>query len=538
MSVELEGKRMKRAPMVGLIAALAAHAGAPAWSQPAMPGPFASGAEQAAALAGGAATSESLTQAALGRIQAMDHAGPRLNAVIAILPGALAEARSLDAERRAGRVRGPLQGLPILLKDNIEAAGGPPTTAGSLALTGNAPGRDSPIARRLREGGLVILGKTNLSEWANFRSGSSISGWSAVGGLVRNPYALDRSACGSSAGSGAAVAAGYVFAAIGTETDGSIICPSAASGLVGFKPTLGLVPRTGVVPLSPAQDTAGPMARTVRDAAEVLTLIAGSDPADPATAPADTHRVDFAKALDAQALKGARIGVLRRVARHDATHAVFEAALERMSAAGAVLVEIAPMAEAPAHALNKAETTALQGEFRASIDAYLAAAPAAVRTRSLDALIAFDKAEPAELALFGQDTFEAAAKTGAAETAAARAEARRLAGPEGLDRMFAEGRVDAIAAESGGPSAVIDLLDGDHFTGSPTTLPAVAGYPHLTVPMGQVGGMPVGLSLIGPAWSDARILSLGYAFEQLGPRLPPPRFQPSADAAFASATDR
>lgn len=522
---------MNHAPMFALMAAFAASGAL------AEPAPFAAGAEQAAALKAGATTSEKLNQAALARIRALDHAGPRLNAVIATFPDAIEQARALDRERQAGRLRSPLHGLPILLKDNIETAGPLPTTAGSLALKANVAGRDSPIARRLREGGLVILGKTNLSEWANFRSSSSISGWSAMGGLVRNPYALDRSACGSSSGSGSAVAAGYVFAAIGTETDGSITCPSAAAGLVGFKPTLGLVPRTGVVPLSPAQDTAGPMARTVRDAAEVLTLIAGSDPADPATAPADARKVDFAKALDAKALAGARIGVLRHTAKHDATDKVFDAALERMKAAGAVLVEITPLSDDASQALDKAETTALEGEFRASIDAYLAAAPAAVRARSLDALIAFDKAEPAELALFGQDLFEASAKTGAAETTAARAEARRLAGPEGLDRMFAQGQVEAIVAETGGPSAVIDLLDGDHFTGAPTTLPAVAGYPHLTVPMGQVGGMPVGLSLIGPAWSDARILSLGYAFEQLGPRPAPPRFPPSADAAFASATD-
>jgi amidase len=498
--------------------------------------PFASGAEQEAALRAGRITSQQLAAQASKRIGTMDRT---LNAVIGLFSSATDDAWALDVERKAGRVRSPLHGLPILLKDNIEAAGALPTTAGSLALKANVTDRDAFLVRRLRDGGVVILGKANLSEWANYRSSASVSGWSAVGGLVHNPYALDRLACGSSAGSAAAVAAGYVFAAIGTETDGSVTCPAAINGVVGFKPTLGLVSRAGVVPISPMQDTAGPIARTVADAAQVLTLIAGPDPTDPATAKAP--RIDYAAALDDKALKGARIGVMRGAVRGSpATDAVFEQALARMKAAGAVLVEVARPPQAQLDALSAAEGVALKAEFRPALEAYLAGAAPAVETRTLAALIAFDAATPAETVLFGQETFEAAMAPAAPDVAAeARATARRLAGPEGLDRMFAEAKVEAIVAESGAPAPVFDPVNGAKAMGSPSSMPAVAGYPHLTLPMGRVAGLPVGLSIIGPAWSDARVLSLGYAFEQAGSSAgPPPTFPASISAAYARGADR
>lgn len=516
----------------GLLAGLILAAGSPAHAQ--APAAYPTVAEQQAAMTRGAVTSQALVSAARKRIARLDRAGPTLNSVLALNPAAEADAKTLDHERREGQVRGPLHGVVILLKDNIETAGPLPTTAGSLALAGNVSGQDAPVAARLRAAGAVILGKTNLSEWANFRSTRSISGWSAMGGLVRNPYALDRSACGSSSGSAAAVAAGFAAAAIGTETDGSVTCPAAVNGLVGLKPTVGLVSRGRIVPISPVQDTAGPITRTVADAAAILSVIAGSDPADPATAEADAHRADYVAGLDARALAGARIGVLRGLTGPSpGADAVFEQALAALRAAGAVLVEIKPPDDATRAQLSNAEGAALRAEFKAAIDAYLAAAPAAVTSRSLDDLIAFNAATPAETALFGQETFELAAKSPALSDPAyrdLRATALRLAGPEGLDRMLREAQVEAIVAPSGGPASVIDPVNGGRFLGSPSTLPAVAGYPHLTVPMGEVSGLPVGLSFIGPKWSDARILALGYAFEQATHARREPAFLPSVAA--------
>ncbi|MEI9965287.1 MAG: amidase [Caulobacteraceae bacterium] len=514
-------------------AAAAASPGAAAAPPPGL-SPYASAVQQQAAMAAGAVTAEALVRADIARIGALDHAGPRLNAVIALNPHALADARAADRERAAGHVRGPLHGVAILLKDNIESDDGTATTAGSLALKDNVTGRDAPVVRRLTDAGAVILGKANLSEWANFRSTRAVGGWSAVGGLVRNPYALDRTACGSSAGSAVAVAAGYVAAALGTETDGSIICPAAASGVVGFKPTVGLVPRTFIVPISPEQDTAGPIARTVADAAAVLTVIAGSDPADPSSAAADAHKIDYVAALDRNALKGARIGVLRgAVDRSPQTDAVFAQALAVLWSQGAELVDVRPPSDAQAAVLDAAETDAMRAEFKAAINAYLAAAAPAVRARTLDDLIAFNAATSAETALFGQEMFELSAKSPPLtdpDYRQKRATADRLAGPEGLDRMMREAGVEAIVAESGGPASVVDPVNGGLYLGSPTTLPAVAGYPHLTVPMGRVAGLPVGLSFIGPAWSDARILSLGYAFEQATLARIDPQFPPSVNA--------
>ena len=501
---------MKRA--AGLIAGLAAAGAAHAAEDPAFGGVQ----DLGQAMAKGAATSEGLTKAYLARIADLDRRGPRLNSAIVLNPRALADARRLDAERRAGQVRGPLHGLPILLKDNIESADGTATTAGSLALKDNITHRDAPLVKRLTDAGAVILGKANLSEWANYRSSRSISGWSAMGGLARNPHALDRSACGSSAGSGVAVAAGLAVAAIGTETDGSITCPAAMNGVVGLKPTVGLVSRTHIVPISDSQDTAGPMTRSVADAAAILTAIAGSDPADPATAQADAHRSDYLKALDAGALKGARIGVMRATAgRSPQTDAVFEQALSALKAAGAVLVEVTPP---DGKVIDDLEDLVLRVEFKAGVNAYLAStAPAQVKTRTLADLIAFNAAEPRETALFGQETFlEAQASPGLDDPAylKAKADAKRLAGPEGIDKLLSDAKVEVLVAESGGPASVVDRINGGRWLGSPSTLPAVAGYPHLTVPMGFVDGLPVGLSFIGTAWSEARLLSLGYAFEQ------------------------
>lgn len=460
-----------------------------------------------------------LTEMARARIGEEDRT---YRAVIALNPHALADARVLDAERKAGRLRGPLHGVPILLKDNIESADDTATTAGSLALKDNVTGRDAPIVKRLTDAGAVILGKTNLSEWANFRSDNSISGWSGVGGQTVNALDPRRTPCGSSAGSAVAVALGYAPAAIGTETDGSITCPAAVNGIVGFKPTVGLVSRARIVPISHTQDTPGPMTRTVRDAAIVLGAIAGSDPLDPATRDADSHKVDYAAALDAGALKGTRIGVLRFAAHfHGPTEAVFDAALARMKAAGAVLVEI-ETSNADRHAITAAEELVLQTEFKADLNAYLASTdPARVKTRTLADLIAFNREHAAgEMPLFGQETFEAAEATRGLddpEYLKARETARQLTGPEGIDKLLKDHDVVALVAPTLAPAWLIDEVLGDRYVGGAAgSVAAIAGYPHLTLPMGDVKGLPVGLSIIGPAWSDAQVLSLGYAFEQAG----------------------
>lgn len=495
--------------------------------------PYASAGEQQAALTDGRATSEQLVQAYLDRIQRIDRAGPKLNAVLTLNPRALDDARRLDAERRAGKVRGPLHGVTILLKDNIETADGTATTAGSLALAANVTGRDAPIVTRLTAAGAIVLGKTNLSEWANFRSTRSISGWSAVGGLVRNPYSLDRTACGSSSGSGAAVAAGLAALAIGTETDGSITCPAAMNGVVGLKPTVGLVARTHIVPISPAQDTAGPMTRTVADAAALLNVIAGSEPSDPATRDADTRKANYLAGLRRDALKGARIGVwFTWKGRSPQTDAVFEAALKTLSDQGAVLVAIKGPDDATMSKIGELEGDLLRTEFKAALNAYLATTPATVKTRTLDDLIAFNKAEPREMALFGQEIFEAAAAKppitdpGHIEK---RALARKLS-REALDKMLADNKLDAIVSPSGGPPSIVDPVNGGPFFGSPSRLPAVSGYPHLTVPAGYASGLPIGISFLGAEWSEARLLALGYAYEQAARARREPEFLPDVGA--------
>ena len=462
---------------------------------------------------------EANTAAALARIKALN---PKLNAVIAVDPGILDEARAMDRRRMA---RGPLFGLPILVKDNVDMAGPLPTTAGSLALKDNVTGRDAPFIARLRAAGAVLIGKTNLSEWANIRSDYSISGWSAVGGQTRNPHALTRNTCGSSSGSGAAVAAQMVDAAIGTETDGSITCPAAVNGIVGLKPTVGLVSRTHVVPISHSQDTAGPMTRDVATAARLLTVMAGSDPADPATKDADARKTDYVAALKPGALKGARIGVARfATGWHPGVDERFEAALAVLKREGAVLVEITKGADR--RAIGENEGVVLFTELKADLNAYLATTPAAVKTRTLADLIAFNKANAgAEMGLFGQDNFEKAQSSKGLDDPAyikARETSLRLAGKEGIDRMLAEAQVEVIVAPTAPPAWFIDPVNADQAPfGGAGGLAAVAGYPHLTVPMGAVRGLPVGLSFIGPAWSEARLLALGHAFETATPGLKP-----------------
>ncbi len=497
-------------------------------------------AELAAAMAAGKVTSEALVEAYRARIEAVDWAGPTLRSVICLNPRADEEARRLDAERRAGAVRGPLHGVPLLIKDNIETDDGTATTAGSLALQDNVTGRDAPVVRRLKDAGAVILGKTNLSEWANFRSAHSISGWSAIGGLVKNPYALDRSAAGSSSGAGAAIAASLAAAGVGTETDGSVTAPASFCGLVGLKPTLGLVSRTHVVPISHSQDTPGPMCRSVEDAALLLTAMAGADPADPATAEADARRIDYAAALAEATLKGKRLGVLTYACGRfvPGVDALFGAALDLLRREGAEVIELTDYR--PPEGVGRQEQTVLLTEFKADLNAYLASTPAAVRTRTLADLIAFNRRTPREVALFGQDLFEAAEATAGLDDPdylAARAASLAAAGPDGIDRLTSEHRLDALIAPSYGPAWRIDIGAGDHGSGRVSSLPAIAGYPHLTAPMGLVHGLPVGLSFVGPAWSDAALLALGHAFETVAQARRPPTYLASleADPAFEAA---
>ena len=472
-----------------------------------------------------AGPAEQSTAAAIARLRQID---PPLLSVMAIDPTALEQARRVDVSG----LRGPLAGQPVLIKDNIEVAGSLPTTAGSLALAGNVTNRDAPLVVRLRSAGAVILGKANLSEWANIRSNHSISGWSAAGGQVRNPWALDRNPCGSSSGSGAAVAAGLVRLAIGTETDGSITCPAAVNGIVGLKPTVGLVSRTHIVPISASQDTAGPMAASVREAAQLLTAIAGSDPADKATAEADRRRADYAAQLDANALCGKRIGVMR-FASGFGTDAAFEVALATLRAKGATLVDIKKFDDS---AIGDNELTVLLTEFKVGLNDYLRGSPAPIPVRSLKDVIAFNEAHmKQEMPLFGQDVFERAEKTKGLNDPAykrARMVSFRAAGSNGIDRLLRDHRLIALVGPTMPPAWKIDAVNGDQISGGGAgSLAAVAGYPHLTVPMGLVKGLPVGLSFIGPKWSDGLILSLGYAYEQSRGPFPAPRFLPSIESS-------
>lgn len=462
----------------------------------------------------------------LATITARDDAGPQLNAVI------VAKDPATVASEVAAAKALPLQGRTVLVKDNIETREWP-TTAGSLALKDNMTGRDAPLIARLRRAGGVVLGKTNLSEWANIRSSNSTSGWSAVGGLTKNPHATDRNACGSSSGSGAAVAAGMAWAAIGTETDGSVTCPASVNGIVGLKPSVGLVSRTYVVPISSSQDTAGPMARSVADAALLLNAIAGSDPADSATADAIAH-TDFTAGLDAASLKGKRLGVLRKMVGNDPrVEKLFDAAVADVKRAGAEVVEIDY--EMPKE-MSDAELTVLLYELREGLGTYLKGSPATIPVRSLDDVIAFDSAHArAEMRWFGQELFEQAAKTtDAAAYRKAHDDNLRLAGREGIDKLLADNKVALLIAPTVGPAWTTDLVNGDHYNGSigATSLAAIAGYPHLTVPMGAVEGLPVGLSFIGAKWSDHALLLAGAAYERARTaKLPVPSLKPWTPAA-------
>ncbi|HEY0767191.1 MAG TPA: amidase [Steroidobacteraceae bacterium] len=479
------------------------------------------------ALQSGRTTVRAVEEYYATRIAALDSRGPMLQSILEINPDAAAIAAELDSKRASP---GPLLGVPILLKDNIDTADRMLTTAGSLALIDSKPARDAFVVRRLRASGALILGKTNLSEWANFRSKRSSSGWSGRGGQTKNPYALDRNPCGSSSGSAVAIAADLAVAAVGTETDGSIVCPASVNGLVGIKPTVGLVSRSGIIPISATQDTAGPMTRTVADAATVLTILAGYDPEDPATAPLRDHPPpDYRQFLDPGSLKGARIGVMRHYAGfHDEVDALFEQALRVLRERGAVLVDPADIPTADK--LDADEMTVLLYEFKDGINRYLQTRQGP-GPRTLAELIAFNEREVTrEMPFFRQELFvdaEAKADLTDAKYLEVHARVKRLAAAEGIDAAVAKDQLDAMIAPTVGPAWTTDLLNGDHFLGGGvSTPPAVAGYPHITVPMGAVHGLPVGLSFIGTAWSEGRLIGYGYAFEQATHARQAPEFRP------------
>lgn len=511
-------------------------AAAQAWTSPLPPDPLFERtiAQLRAEMKTGGLTARALTQRYLDRIGAMDKRGPAVNAVIELNPDATAIAEQCDAEWRTGQLRGPLHGIPVLIKDNIDSADKMRTSAGSLALAASTPQRDAFIVERLRAAGAVLLGKTNLSEWANFRSTGSTSGWSGRGGLTRNPYVLDRNPCGSSSGTGAAIAADFAAVGIGTETDGSIICPSSICGLVGVKPTVGLWGRSGIIPISASQDTAGPMARCVADAAALLGALTGVDPRDPATkASAGRSVADYARSLHAGGLKGARIGVARNLAGFNAdVDAAFDRAIAAMKEAGAVIVEKADLATAGK--FDDAEQIVLDYEFKAGLNAYLASLGASAPVKSLSALIEWNEREHTnEMPWFGQEIFLRAQKRGPLSDRKyldARARCLRLARTNGIDAVLAKHSLDAIVCPSNQPAWTTDLLNGDHFTGGNTSFAAVAGYPSVTVPMGLVHELPVGLSFIGRAWSEAPLLNYAYAFEQQTTARRSPRYLPTFTA--------
>ena len=490
----------------------------------------------AADMAAGKVTAVELVKAYEARIAGIDRSGPHLNSLIALNPHAIDDASALDAERREKGPRGPLHGIPILVKDNIETLDPMPTTAGSLALAGNITGRDAPVVARLRAAGAIILGKANLSEWANIRSRNSVSGWSGVGGLVKNPYALDRSACGSSAGSAAAVAAGLAAAALGTETNGSLVCPGSFNGIVALKPSLGLVSRTHIVPISQNQDTAGPMTRSVKDAALLMAVMVGNDPADSMTNDADAHRQGLVVDLTSANLKGKRLGVISP-ADDTAVGRVFAATLDRLRAAGAEIVPV-PGFDRPAGS-GADESLLLEYDLKHDLNAYLASlAPGQPKT--LADLIAFNQTSPRELALFGQDLFESAQARGDITDPQYQAVLARLKPSMQalLSRTFEQYHLDALIQPTEPPAFRIDLVRGDSQAGGNSSgVPAMAGTPHLTLPMGQVKGMPVGLSLIGPQWADGALMMLGSAVEAALPAHVAPTFRSSVELEPDPALD-
>ena len=477
----------------------------------------ASVAELQAAMASGETTSRALVVASLDRIAKIDKAGPRLNAVIELNPDALAIAEALDAERAKQGARGPLHGIPVLIKDNIDTADRMQTTAGSLALLDSKPSRDAFVVERLRAAGAVILGKTNLSEWANFRSTKSVSGWSGRGGQTRNPHALDRNASGSSSGSGAAVAAGLVPVAVGTETDGSIISPASVNGIVGIKPTLGLVSRSGIVPIAHSQDTAGPMTRSVADAAVLLGAMTGVDTRDGETQKSERYaHADYTKFLDANALTGARIGVVKSKSfgLGPKVDPILASAIEAMKAKGATIVEVELK---DLETIGDSEYEVLLYEFKADLEAYFATRPDS-KVKTLAELIAFNKANAAaEMPYFGQEILEMAEKKGPLTEKAyldALAKNHDVTRTRGIDAVIDTEKLDALVTIANGPAWPIDLVNGDAYTGGASSPAAVAGYPSITVPAGNVHGLPVGLLLFGKAWSEPKLIALAYAFEQ------------------------
>jgi len=481
------------------------------------------------AMDSGRESAVSLARKYLQRIEEIDKRGPAINAVIELNPDALAIARALDAERKAKGPRGPLHGIPVLIKDNIDTHDRMMTTAGSLALLGSIAPRDSFVAQKLREAGAVILGKTNLSEWANFRGERSSSGWSGRGGQTNNPYALDRNPSGSSSGSGAAVSANLCAAAIGTETDGSIISPSTLCGIVGVKPTIGLVSRSGIIPIAHSQDTAGPMTRTVRDAAILLGALTGVDSRDAATESSrGKSQRDYTQFLDPNGLRGARIGVARKFFRSGAiAEKLLEAAIEEMKRLGATTVDVTD----DLGRFGDAEREVLLYEFKTDLNAYLASLGPKAPVRTLQDVIEFnERNKEKELPFFGQETFLKAQEKGPLTDKAyldALEKCRRFSREEGIDASMDKYQLDAIVAPSGGPAGLTDHVYGDRGAGGSSSPAAVAGYPNITVPAGHVFGLPVGISFFGRAYSEPTLLKLAYAFEQATKLRKPPKFLPT-----------
>ena len=488
--------------------------------------------ELQARMGSGKYTAQSLAEKYLEHIDDVDKQGPAINSVIELNPDALSIANELDKERRSGRVRGPLHGIPVLIKDNIDTHDRMQTTAGSLALGGSIPLQDSNVAKKLREAGAVILGKTNLSEWANLRSSHSTSGWSGRGGQTKNPYVLDRNPCGSSSGTGAAVAANLAAIGIGTETDGSVVCPSNANSLVGIKPTLGMISRAGIIPIAHSQDTAGPMCRTVTDAAILLGALAGVDPRDEATKTSASKSLsDYTKSLDANGLKGARIGVHRKgFGFNDAVDKLMNDCIDLIRKRGAIIIDPADIPTAGK--FDDSELEVLLYEFKADLNSYLASLGPSAPVKSMQEIIDFNEQHrDREMPYFGQDLMIKAQAKGPLTEKAYRdalAKNHRLSRKEGIDLVMDKNKLDALVAPTGGPGWPTDWINGDHFTGGYSTASAVAGYPHITVPAGYVFGMPVGISFFGRAWSEATLIKFAYAFEQATRARRAPQFLPTA----------
>jgi len=482
------------------------------------------------ALQSGEFSSRSLTQKYLKRIEEIDKAGPKVNSIIELNPDALEIAEALNQERRAKGPRGPLHGIPILIKDNIDTGDRMSTTAGSLALLGSRPANDAFVAAQLRKAGAVILGKTNLSEWANIRSSHSTSGWSGRGGLTRNPYALDRNPCGSSSGTGAAVSANLCVAGVGTETDGSVVCPSSANGLTGLKPTVGLVSRSGIVPISHSQDTAGPMARTVRDVAILLGAMAGADPEDSATGDSQGKLFpDYTRFLDPAGLKGARLGVVRKYfGFNDGVDQLMDSLLGEMKRAGAEIVDPADIPTIGK--FDDSELTVFYYELKADLAAYLARRGSS-SVKSLKDVIEFnERNRDREMPYFGQDLFLKAEQKGPLSTKEyldALALNHQLSRVEGIDFVMDKFKLDALVAPTAGPAWITDLINGDHAAGNSSSAAAVAGYPNINVTAGFLWGLPVGISFFGRAWSEPMLLKIAYSFEQLTKARQKPRLLPT-----------